>query len=206
MREGVIRELNYVGLELPFVLEGSLLRLRVDLAEPSYPLPDDVPERLYFACKRKQYASLKEHGIARAHRRYVPVAADKELALRLGKRRDPEPILVEIRAAKAHAEGELIRWAGAELYLVESVSARHLIFPLIRAEQRATLTVRKKNEAKPPRPDLPTSAGSFFVDAHQLQTTHSPAKNGVDKGNKQKGRKKDDWKREAKKERHKRTL
>jgi len=205
VREGHIRELTYLGLELPFVLDGNLLRLTPNLAQPSYPLADHPPERLYFACRRKQYATLLEHGITPSHRPYVPVCADRELALRIGRRRDPEPLLLEVLAAKASAEGETVRSAGAELYLVESVPIRYLILPLVCAEQYAGPTSRKKVEKKPSRTDLPVSPGSFFVDAHQLHS-RLPAMNGGDKAGKKKGKKKDDWKREAKKERHKRSL
>lgn len=205
VREGHIRELTHLGLELPFVLDGNLLRLLPSLGQPSYPLSDHPPERLYFACRRKQHGILLEHGITRSNRSSVPVCGDRELALRIGKRRDPEPILVEVLAGRASAEGETIRWAGAELYLVESVPARHLILPLMRAQQHAAPTSRKKSETKPSRKVLPVSAGSFLVDAHHLHG-HTSAMNGGDKAVKKQGKKKDDWKREAKKERHKRSL
>jgi putative RNA 2'-phosphotransferase len=205
VRESTLRELSCLGFELPFVLERNLLRLQPGLNQPFYPLAADVPERLFFACRRKQYAFLREHGIARSHRPYVAVSATKELACRLGKRRDPDPLLVEVLATRATTEGESIHWAGAELYLVKSIPVHYLIFPLIRADQHVTLAARKKVGAKSPRVDLPVATGSFFIDAQQFLTS-SPAKDGIDKGGKQKGRKKGDWKREAKKERHKRSV
>ena len=205
VRDSIIRELAYLGLELPFVLEGDLLRLQPARKDLVYPLAAEVPERLYFACRHKQYASLRERGIARSRRPLVPICARKELALRLGRRRDPEPLLIEILAAKAVSEGELIRWAGAELYLVEAIPVRYLLFPLLRADQHAILTARKKAETTPSRSDLPASAGSFFVDAHQFHPS-SPVKNTADTGAKHKGRKKGDWKRDARNERHKRTV
>jgi len=205
VRESHIRELTYLGLELPFVLDGNLLRLMPNLAQSSYPVADCPPERLYFACRRKQYSIFLEHGIAGSHRPYVPVCADRELALRLGKRRDPEPLLIDVLAAGAASEGELIRWAGAELYLMEAIPVRHLSFPMLRAEQHAALTTRKKVNPKPPRPDLPISAGSFLVDTHHL-LSQSPGGKEVDKATKQKRKKQNDWKRKAKKERHKRSV
>jgi putative RNA 2'-phosphotransferase len=205
VRESNIRELIYLGLELPFVLEGNLLCLRKGLNQPLYPAAEKVPERLYFACRRKQYAIVLEHGILRSNRSYVSVASNRELALRVGKRRDPSPFLIEVLAARASSEGETVRWAGAELYLVESVPVRNLIFPLLREERRASLRSRKKVETKTSRPDHPTSAGSFFVGARQFQSDSS-VKDGVNKTGKQKGGKKGDWKRNAKKERHKRSL
>ena len=205
VRESTIRELAYLGLDVPFVLEGNLLRLKPGSRQPDYPPVTEVPERLYFACRRKQYASVREHGIARSNRPYVAVSGSKELALRLGQRRDPEPLLVDILAAVAASEGELIRWAGAELYLMEAIPVRHLIFPLLRTEQHTALTTRKRVDPKPDRPDLPLSAGSFLVDAHHLHS-QSPGGKEVEKATKQKGRRKNDWKRGAKKERHKRNV
>ena len=55
---------------------------------------------------------VREHGITPSSRPLVPLAATQELALRLGRRRDPEPLLVEVLAAKAQAEGELFYQAG----------------------------------------------------------------------------------------------
>jgi putative RNA 2'-phosphotransferase len=205
VRESTIREIAYLGLELPFVLEGSLLRLQIGRNLPLYSPTTDVPDRLYFACRRKQSAYLKEHGIEPSRRPYVPISSARELALRLGRRRDPEPLVIEVLAGKAASEGELIRWAGAELYLVEAIPVRYLIFPLVRADHHATLSARKRVEAKPSRPDLPASAGSFLVDQQHLYG-HLSAMSGADKTGKQKGKRKSDWKREAKKERHKRSL
>ncbi len=205
VRESTIRELTYLGLEVPFVLEGNLVRLKPGYRHPDYPSVIDVPQRLYFACRRKQYAFVREHGITRSNRPYIAVSGSKELAVRLGKRRDAEPLLLEVLAAGAASEGEPIRWAGAELYLMETISVRHLIFPLLRATQQAALTTRKRAEVKPSRPDLPLSAGSFLVDARHL---HSQSAAGIEenKTTRQKGRRKNDWKREAKKERHKRSV
>jgi len=205
VRESHIREIAYLGLEMPFALEGNLLRLQAPLEQPDYPPATHVPERLYFACRRRQLVFLREHGIVASHRPYVPISANRELALRLGQRRDPEAFLLEVLAARAASEGELIRLAGAELYLVEAIPVRHLMFPLLRADQQAALTARKKVEAKPSRPDIALGAGSFLVEDRHLRT-HFAAVNGVHKPGKQKGKKKGDWKREARGERHRRSL
>lgn len=205
VRESILRELSGLGMDLPFVLDGPRLRLCPDCNQPSYPLADHLPERLYFACRRKQYAYIHEHGITPSGRPLVPLSATKELALRLGRRRDPEPLLLEMLAAKAQVEGESIYWAGADLYLVASVPVRHVVFPLLRAEQQAALTAWKKAETRPSRPDHPTTPGSFFVDVHQFEG-RGTAQNGAGKANKQRGKKKHDWKRDAKQERHKRSL
>lgn len=205
VREGILRELTALGLDLPFVLDGSRLRLRPDRKQPSYPLADHVPDRLFFACRRKQYATVLEHGLAPSSRPLLALTATKELALRLGRRRDPEPVLIEVLAAKARAEGEPIYRAGAELYLAPALSTRYLLFPLLRADHQAALTSRKKPEPKPSRTDHPVTPGSFFVDVHHFEG-HPAEKNGSGEPRQRQGKKQHDWKREAKKERHKRSV
>jgi len=205
VRESVIKELTLLGLELPFVMVGSRLRLQPGWEQPSYPVAESVPRRLYFACRRKHYAYVLEHGLTASNRPLIPLCGTRDLALRLGRRRDPEPVLLEVVASTAHSEGETIYWAGADLYLVASVPLRHLVFPLLRAEQQAALTSRKKVESKPSRPEFPATPGSFFMDAFQLDG-RTGLKNAGDRPGQPKGRKKNDWKRESKKERHKRSL
>lgn len=205
VRESHIREIAYLGLELPFVLDGNLLRLQSLLDRPEYAQAICLPDRLFFACRRRQFVFVREHGIVGSNRPYVPICAERELALRIGRRRDPEPVLLEVLGAAAALEGEVFRLAGPELYLVESIPARHLIFPLLRSDRRAALEVRKKPEARPPAPLLPTAAGSFLVENRHLGNPSGGAK-PFDKTGKQKGKKKGDWKREAREERLKRRV
>lgn len=205
VRESILRELTGLGVTLPFVLEGSRIRLSTGAEKPSYPVAENVPERLYLACRRKQYGYLREHGITPSGRPLVPLAATQELALRLGRRRDPEPLLVKVLAAKAQAEGELFYQAGPALFLVASLPTRLLVFPLLRADQQVALSSRKKAEAKASPAGHPTTAGSFLVDA-QVFEGGSAAKDGGNKAGRHNGKKKRDWKQDAKKERHKRSL
>jgi len=205
VREGTIRELAGLGMDLPFVLDGARLRLRPGWHQPPYPLAEDLPDRLYYACRRKQYATLSEHGLTPSSRPLVPLSATGELALRLGRRRDPAPVLIEVLAAKALSEGERFYRAGGELYLVASLPARLLLLPLLRADQQAVLTSRKKVETRPAGLDQPPTPGSFFIDVHHLDG-QSPAKPGTGKASRSQGKKKQDWKRDGRKERHKRSL
>lgn len=205
VRESVIRELIHLGLELPFTVEGSRLRWRSGRPLPPCPQADQVPDRLYAACRRKQYAYVLEHGLTPSSRSLLPLAATRELALRLGHRRDPQALLLEVRASSLKAEGEVVHWAGADLYLVPAVPVRYLIFPLLRAAQQAALTPRKQVETKPSRPVLPAAPGSFFVDAQHLDG-HPGQKPGRGQAGKQKGGGRNDWKRGSKKERHKRSI
>lgn len=200
VRESNIRELTYLGIELPFELDGNLLRLRDGVAAPVYPVAEP-PERLFYACRRKQYLVVSRQGLSNpANRSYTGLAANEDLALRLGHRRDPEPILIEVRAKKAFEEGILFREAGPALYLAESVPPDCLLLPLIREDELEKFALQSKKEKKPAKPRTPPTPGSFFMDLQQMRE-QNPDKGAKSRDSRKKGQKGPDWKREARKER-----
>ncbi len=71
VRESTIRELTLLGIELPFALDGTLLRLRPEFALPAYPPASDVPERLYFGLKPKNLVHTQKIGLRSTRRRFV---------------------------------------------------------------------------------------------------------------------------------------
>jgi putative RNA 2'-phosphotransferase len=203
VRESHIREIEFLGLPLPFSIDGSLLRLK-DVHSPVYPavIP---PERLYYACRRKQHAFIVQHGLdaANSSRPFLAFAVDRELALRIGKRRDPQPVLIECLCKKAVADGVLFRRVGAELYLIQSLASEHLLCPPVREgllSRPAAKSAEKRRTSQ--KEQLPTSPGSFLVDLSGLADPSHRGTTGTP--SKRKGRGGPDWKREARKDRHKR--
>ena len=205
VREGTIRELAGLGMDLPFVLDGTRLRLLPGWHQPPYPLAEDLPDRLYYACRRKQYATLSEHGLTPSSRPLVPLSATGELALRLGRRRDPAPVLPQVLAAESLGEGHRSSGAGGDLSRAAPPPPRLPPPPRGRADQRAPPPPRKRVEPSPAGLDQPPTPGSFFIDVHHLDG-QTPAKPGTGKAIRPQGKKKQDWKRDGRKERHKRSL
>ena len=105
VRESTIRELALLGIELPWKLDGNMLRLCPEVARPSYPPASDVPERLYFGLRPKNMVRTQEIGLNSSRRRFIAVCADRDLALRIAKRREQSPILIEILAREASGKG-----------------------------------------------------------------------------------------------------
>jgi putative RNA 2'-phosphotransferase len=199
VRESTIRELTLVGVELPFVLDANLLRLRPEAGWHDYPVATEVPGRLYFGLKPKHLALAKEEGLRAARRRFLPLCEEKELAVRIAKRTEPSPIVVEILAEEALRSGLRFFPAGPHLYLVESVAAQFINFPTLRRETAEKLTPPvKKSKPAPP----PGFAGSFIVEAHHLGIGGSSkaAPKGSNRGTK------GGWKRSGRTERHKRDV
>ncbi|MGC9194615.1 MAG: RNA 2'-phosphotransferase [Syntrophobacteraceae bacterium] len=199
VRESTIRELTLVGVELPFILDANLLRLRPEVGWHGYPVATEVPRRLYFGLKPRQLASAMEQGIRAARRSYVALCQDRELAVRIAKRTEQSPIVVEILAEEALRSGLRFFFAGLQLYLVESVATKFINFPTLRREKAEKLAapVKKSKPAPPPCP-----AGSFIVEAHHLVLGGSSKAGSKGSNRESKG----GWKRSGRTERHKRDV
>jgi len=205
VRESHVKEIRFLGIELPFDLDGSVLRLKASKALPPYPLESDpLPRRLYFACRSRQLPRIRENGLEAGARPYLPLTAEREAALRIGRRRDPEPVVLEIltdEAAKAHVP---IYRADHGLYLANSIPARFIHFPLLRREDGTQAVTGKKKKTGKVSAGLSPAPGSYFLSPRDLGTA------GGDFGQESKrpqktGKGKSDWKRSVKRERQKRT-
>jgi len=116
IRLGHLKELAYSGLELAFTLEETQIRPKREVSKTA---SDTLPPRLlFFGARRKAYPVILKHGLRPGSRLYVPLATTEEMALRIGKRRDPKPILLTVHAAQAHDSGHLFFTCGDLLYLV----------------------------------------------------------------------------------------
>ncbi len=197
VRESTIRELSLLGIDLSFLLDGRLLRLRPEAGPAVYSPAPDVPKRLYFGLSPKHFASVTEKGLSPTRRRYVVLCDEKDFALRIAKRTEESPILIEISAAEAAERSRLsFLAAGPHLYLVDSVPAKFIIFPQIRQDKAEKLSDPARRKPKP-SPPHPTTPGSFIVQPHHLGIPGAAKPGG-------KGSNKEGWKKAARNERHKR--
>ncbi len=200
VRESSIRELALLGIELPFLLEGNLLRLAAGVSPPDYPLATELPERLFYGIRPKMLVKAQDFGLRSSARPFIPLSADRELAIRIAKRREKEPILVEVLASKALASGVPFMTAGPSLYLAESVPVEFILFPRIRQDLAARLlserAVKPKEKASPP-----PAPGSFTVSPGHV-TAPGFGKSSAKSGKSSKG----GWKKDSRKERRKRDI
>ncbi len=205
VRESHVREIRYLGIELPFDLDGSVLRWKASRALPPYPLELHLlPRRLYFACRPRQLPRIRENGLEAGARPYLPLTADRQAALRIGRRRDPESVVLEIitdEAARAHVP---IYRADHGLYLANSIPARFIHFPLLRREDGTEAVTGKKKKTGKVSAGLSATPGSYLLSPRDLGT----AGGNFDREPKQpqkKGKGKSGWKRSLGRERQKRT-
>jgi putative RNA 2'-phosphotransferase len=91
--------------------------------------PIPPPPILYHGTRRKAYTHIRQRGLNPMGRQYVHLATSPELAVRIGKRRDPQPVLVEIQAQRASEEGIIFYQANPLIYLTEHIPPHYIIGP-----------------------------------------------------------------------------
>jgi putative RNA 2'-phosphotransferase len=96
--------------------------LEIDLDLPT----DDVPEHLYYPVTADEAAIVLEVGLRPSDRKKVHLSKTVLDAVAAGKVRTPEPIVLEVDATRAQAEGIVIMRAGKTVYLVDRIPAELL--------------------------------------------------------------------------------
>ncbi len=147
-----------------------------------------LPGLLFSPVRKKAHAVVMEEGLSASPGAYIPLSPDREMALRMGRRRDHQPVLLEIPAALAEKEGLLIFPFG-DLFLAPKIPARCISGPL---PQKALLERAEKKEDKRDKPRFEPenkAYGSFVLDPLK-----DPDPSRRVKGKKQKG-----WKEASRK-------
>ncbi|MCD6561517.1 MAG: RNA 2'-phosphotransferase [Deltaproteobacteria bacterium] len=124
-------------------------------------IPLQFPPRILFtAVRRRAHPVVMEKGLAPAGRKHVILSSDKDMAFRIGKRRDQQPVMLEVKAAMANEQGMLFYRFG-DLYLSFDIPARFISGPPVSKEftERRRAREEKKGKIKPKQSDL--TPGSF---------------------------------------------
>jgi len=200
VRQSTIQELTLLGIDLPFALDGTLLRLRPGFAPPAYRPAPDVPARLYFGLKPKNLVHTQQIGLISTRRRFVPVCRQRELALQIARRDEKTPLAIEILALEACQSGLSFLAAGPHLYLAQAIPAEFIVFPKVRQDLAERLAATHRKPEVQPSPNA--APGSFIVKTRHLEAPGvlTPAKKGATKDPK------GGWKKDGRKERHKRDM
>lgn len=189
VREGqIMTYVNQPGDQSMFEAAEGLIRLKPELAglPPEAPAAHEVPKILYFALKPTAWPVISERGLhPKSGETAATLWADKEQALKIGKRSSPTPVLVSVQSGPAMKGGTEFEPYSELLWLSKFVEAKFLSGPPVPPKEEEA--PRKKEEK---RAELP---GSFHIAAPEPE---------VHKG-KKKGKHSDapDWKNQTRKDR-----
>ncbi len=167
-------------------------RIRLTLSEASGPPialePAIPPEILYYGARQKAYPHILENGLRSISPARIRLTVHKEFALRIGRRRDPKPVLIRVHAASAHDEGVVFFRFLEHLYIADFVPPIHLEGPPL-----------PKEKPSPPPRETPKEkgyqpAGSFFLELKSIP----------ERLRREKQKRSESWKKEAKRYRKER--
>lgn len=189
IRRSNIDELMLVDREPPVEIDQDRIRARKrDYLPAMKPCP--APPKLLYTCVRQRaYPSVPENGIRPAEFTHVICTPDKEMAERLGKRKDNQPVLLTVHTTKIAGTGVAFSQIADTFYITDYIPASAVTGPPLPKEPA---------REKPPEPAVPkahSGTGTFFITPEMIGT----AGNKKHKGKK----KKLDWKQDRKQNRRK---
>lgn len=108
-----------------FEIEGDRIRARYghSVAERvTYPAVEP-PEVLYHGTSRRALSAIRRDGLKAMRRQYVHLSTTPDQALAVGRRHDPAPILLTIRAHAAWQAGATFHQPEPRLFLADAIPA-----------------------------------------------------------------------------------
>jgi putative RNA 2'-phosphotransferase len=136
--------------------------------------PVAPPAILYHGTRRRAYPHILQRGLDPMGRQYVHLATSPDLAMRIGKRREPQPVLLEIQALRASEEGVSFYQANPLIYLVDHISPSYINGPpiskVLPEHERPQKSTPHKEEKPPQEQELP---GSVLLNL-RMEPAHKP--------------------------------
>ncbi len=161
VRSGLLNELLISARPAPIEIDGNRIRA-VDrgrlpkISEVMY-----LPKVLYLAIRRKAYASAIENGLRAGGRPSLILSSDKAMALRIGMRRDNQPVLLSVQVHKTREQNVVYHQFGKNLFLTDRIPAGTFSGPAAPKPKPAAPREAAKKVAEP-LPAKPTP-GSYLV-------------------------------------------
>jgi putative RNA 2'-phosphotransferase len=128
-----ITEAAYISGRERFEIEDERIR-----AAYGHSLPHKIryertspPRILYHGARRKAYPHILQQGLDPMGRKYVHLATSPELAMRIGRRRDAQPLLLEIQSQRASENEVVFYQANPLIYLTDHIPPAYLTGPPI---------------------------------------------------------------------------
>jgi putative RNA 2'-phosphotransferase len=154
-----------------------------------------LPGLLFVAVRKRAHPVVIEKGLKAPPSRSLVLSSGRDMALRIGKRRDPDPIILEILAQQASMKG-VVFYSFGDLILTDHIRSEFIAGPPVPKEvlekKKERTTREKKTKTKVDAPET----GTFLLDSSRDPDPYRKAR-------KSKGKKPKGWKEEARKARRK---
>ncbi|QIK73981.1 RNA 2'-phosphotransferase [Propioniciclava coleopterorum] len=109
-------------------LSGDRIRARYGHSTPNAVVLEagEPPARLFHGTSHAAWLRIQAEGLRPMRRQYVHLSTDAEMATEVGRRRDPEPLLLTVDAAAAVAAGHTFHRGNDRVWLTASLPASFL--------------------------------------------------------------------------------
>ena len=157
VRESHVREVLLHDTDAVFEMSGKKIRTRNRTFAPvDKERHCDPPSKILFkGVKRKAYPVILKAGLLRGSQEHLVLTSDKDLAIRIARRSEQNPIMLEIRAGAAHENGIAFYPFGESLYLADEIPAQFISGPPLPKERQP--------KEEPQRRGTETTTGSFIL-------------------------------------------
>ncbi len=183
IRSSHINEMLLASTDPPFEIQENKIRAHQRDRLPQTAYCQAPPKILYTFVTEKSYPTVINEGVAPTFHAYVVCAVDRDMAERIGKRRDAHPVILTVQVKKAADGGAKFYQAGEQIYLADFIPPDSFTGPPL---------PKPADKEKRPEPveayKQKALAGSFMLSSNNWKT----AKNGKQKGERE------DWKRNKK--------
>ena len=179
VREGHIREAMLVLSDVPFEVNEGRIRARDRSHLVTHEPADHPPKLLYTHVRRKAYPHVAERGLRAAGDVPVVLSDDRDMAERIGRRRDRTPVCLVVNTASAESQGIVFWHAGPGLYTADGIPAGCFTGPPLPKEPPAAVPL-----ARGTPPERQRTPGSF-----ELDFTAASGKDDTGTGRRKKGKK-----------------
>lgn len=163
VRESHINELLLTLDDPPVELHEKHIRAVSRENVPRIIAAENPPKLLYTCIRKRAYARALETGITPMGLGKVLLAADSEMAQRIGRRYDPAPILLTVNVSQAAGAGVVFFQAGEALFLADTIPVGAFSGPPL---------AKEKVEPKKAEREAPDQAqrmpGSFWLDPENI--------------------------------------
>ena len=136
----------------------------------------EPPGHLYLGLRPRAWPVVRQRGLLAGESGPLVLCADEESALTLGRRKDPEPVLITVQARQAAGQGVIFALLGERLYLCDWVPPDCLLGPPVveHIPEKKPAPRPDEERTKGRRPPAPGAMpGSFFITAEDVEKPYA---------------------------------
>jgi putative RNA 2'-phosphotransferase len=172
--------------------EGGIAASERHFCMPTEAVVDSLPKLLFTPVRPRAHPVVIEKGLNAPVGKWIVLSGSTAMAQRIGRRKNPAPVILEIGTAPARSGG-VVFFSFGDLYLAERLPAQCILGPQVRQKDDLRAGKTPKDKTKSIKRTADFAPGSFT-----LIPERDP-----DRGRMAKGRKPKGWKEKARAQRRK---